>query len=48
VTDPATGAVSELFFAEPLPGAPLFVHVFRDSELVEIFEQVERRHPSTG
>lgn len=45
VIDPTTGAVNEFFFAESMPGAPLFVHVFRDSELVEIFEQIERRRP---
>ncbi len=45
VVDPGSGARSELFFAEALPGAPTFVHVFRDGELIEIFEQVERRRP---
>ena len=45
VEDPASGAVSELFFAEELPGAPVSVHVFRGGELVEIFEQVERERP---
>jgi hypothetical protein len=45
VQDPDSGAESELFFAETLPGAPVSVHVFRGGELVEIFEQVERERP---
>jgi hypothetical protein len=42
VGDPAGGVVSEFFFAESLPGAPVFVHVRRDGEIIEIFEQIER------
>lgn len=45
VSDPSTGAVTELFFAETLPGAPVFVHVLSGGEIVEIFEQVERIRP---
>ena len=45
VTDPASGVVTEFFFADDLPGAPVFVHVLRDGEVVEIFEQVERSRP---
>jgi hypothetical protein len=45
VGNPAGSTVSEFFFAEALPGAPVFVHVLRDEELVEIFEQVERSRP---
>lgn len=36
---------SEFFFAESLPGAPVFVHVLLDGEVVEVFEQVERISP---
>jgi hypothetical protein len=42
VSDPETPRVSEFFFAESLPGAPVFVHVLVDGEVVEIFEQIER------
>jgi len=45
VSDPTTATVSELFFADGLPGAPVFVHVLRDGEVVEIFEQIERDRP---
>jgi hypothetical protein len=45
MSDPSGGAVTEFFFAEALPGAPVFVHVFSDGEVVEIFEQVERIRP---
>jgi hypothetical protein len=45
VTEPATGLVTEFFFADGLPGAPAFVHVLRDGEVVEIFEQIERVRP---
>jgi len=45
VADPGGATVSEFFFAEKMPGAPVFVHVLRDGELVEIFEQVERSRP---
>ena len=45
VNDPNGGTVTEFFFAETMPGAPIFVHVLRDGELVEIFEQVERSRP---
>lgn len=47
VTDPKSGVVTEFFFAEELPGAPVFVHVLKEGELVEIFEQIERSRPST-
>lgn len=46
VTDPKGGLVTEFFFAEAMPGAPVFVHVLRDGEVVEIFEQIERSRPS--
>jgi len=42
VPDPASGRVSEFFFADSLPGAPVFVHVTLNGELVQVFEQVER------
>ncbi|MEE4272296.1 MAG: hypothetical protein V2I67_11510 [Thermoanaerobaculales bacterium] len=42
VPDPASGRVSEFFFADSLPGAPVFVRVTLDGELVQVFEQVER------
>lgn len=42
VGDPSSGATTEYFFAESLPGAPVEVRVLRDGEVVEIFEQVER------
>jgi hypothetical protein len=42
VEDPGTGVVSEFFFAHGLAGAPVFVHVIHDGEIVEIFEQIER------
>jgi hypothetical protein len=45
VSDPSGGSVTEFFFAEILPGAPVFVHVRSDGEIVEIFEQVERVRP---
>jgi len=45
VSDPSGGAVTEFFFAEALPGAPVFVHVLSDGEVVEIFEQIERIRP---
>jgi len=42
VADTDASRSSEFFFAESLPGAPVFVHVLQDGEIVEIFEQVER------
>lgn len=45
VSDPAGGAVTEFFFVETMPGAPVFVHVLSEGEVVEIFEQVERVRP---
>lgn len=42
VADPDGSRKSEFFFAESLPGAPVFVHVLQGGEVVEIFEQVER------
>lgn len=45
VSDPTTGTVTEFFFADGLPGAPVFVHVLKDGEIVEIFEQIERVRP---
>lgn len=42
VPDPASGRVSEFFFADSLPGAPIFVHVTLDGEVVQVFEQVGR------
>ena len=45
IDDPSTDGVTEYFFAESLPGAPLQVRVLRDGEVVEIFEQVERSRP---
>jgi len=48
VTDGKSGTVTEFFFAEALPGAPVFVHVLRDGEIVEIFEQVKRHRPTDG
>jgi hypothetical protein len=43
INDAASGVVTEFFFAEAFPGAPVFVHVIREGEIVEIFEQVERQ-----
>ncbi len=48
VTDPKSGVVTEFFFAEELPGAPVFVHVLREGEVVEIFEQIGRHRPSAS
>jgi len=48
VTDGKSGTVTEFFFAEALPGAPVFVHVLREGEIVEIFEQVKRHRPADG
>jgi len=45
VDDPSSGTRTEFFFATSLAGAPVWVHVLRDGEVVEIFEQVERRKP---
>jgi hypothetical protein len=45
VGDPSGQAVTEFFFAEDLPGAPVTVHVIKGGELAEIFEQVERSRP---
>lgn len=45
VADPAGGIETEFFFAESLPGAPIWVNVLREGEVVEIFEQVERVKP---
>jgi hypothetical protein len=45
VDDPAGGTVTEFFFARDLPGAPVFVHVMRDGEIVGGFQQLERRRP---
>ena len=45
VPGPTAGSVNEFFFAESLPGAPVFVHVLQNGERVEIFEQVERKKP---
>jgi len=45
VSDPSGGSVTEFFFAETLPGAPVFVHVLSEGGIVEIFEQVERIRP---
>jgi hypothetical protein len=45
VDDPSGEVVTEFFFAEELPGAPVTVHVIKGGELVEVFEQVERSRP---
>lgn len=45
VGDPGGEVMTEFFFADALPGAPVFVHVFKSGEVVEIFEQVERLRP---
>jgi len=45
VGDPSGEVVTELFFAEALPGAPVTVHVIKGGELAEIFEQIERSRP---
>lgn len=45
VADPASGVQTEFFFADGLPGAPVFVHVLRGGEVAEIFEQVDRFRP---
>lgn len=45
VANPSNGAVSEYFFAESLPGAPLTMRVVRDGRVVVDFEQLERRRP---
>jgi hypothetical protein len=45
VGDPSGGVVTEFFFADDLPGAPVTVHVLKDDAVVEIFEQVERSRP---
>lgn len=45
VGDPSGEELTEFFFAETLPGAPVTVHVIKGGELAEIFEQVERSRP---
>lgn len=45
INDAKSGTVTEFFFAETLPGAPVFVHVLKNGEVVEIFEQIERFRP---
>jgi len=45
VGDPSGEVVTEFFFAEALPGAPVTVHVIKRGELAEIFEQIERSRP---
>ena len=45
VGDPSGEAVTEFFFAEDLPGAPVTVHVIKGGEPAEIFEQIERARP---
>lgn len=42
VAGPDASRTSRFFFAESLPGAPVFVHVLQSGEVVEIFEQVAR------
>lgn len=42
VTDPESGTVSEYFFADAFPGAPLVMRVVKDGEVVAQFEQIER------
>jgi hypothetical protein len=45
VTDPDNGAVSEFFFADACPGAPVMYRTMVDGEELFRFEQVERSRP---
>jgi hypothetical protein len=45
VGEPSGEVVTEFFFAEDHPGAPVTVHVVKNGELVEVFEQIERHEP---
>lgn len=45
VGDPTGKSVTEFFFAESLPGAPVTMQTTSDGEVVEIFEQIERTRP---
>ena len=46
VTDPDQGTVTEFFFAEELPGAPVEFRMLADDEVVMEMLQVERFRPS--
>lgn len=48
VKTPDDDVVTELFFADAYPGAPVVVRVLNDGEVVETFEQVERYRPQDG
>jgi hypothetical protein len=41
--DPETGTVTEFFFADAFPGAPVWARTARDGELVVEMEQLDRR-----
>ena len=41
-----SGPVSEFFFAESLPGAPIWVRFSHDGEVVSSFEQIGRSKPT--
>jgi len=43
--DPDAGTVSEFFFANSLPGAPVDYRVTRDGELVSRMQQITRQAP---
>jgi len=45
VGDPTGETVTEFFFAENLPGAPVTMYTTTNGELVGIFEQIERTLP---
>lgn len=45
VGEPGGEVATEFFFAETMPGAPVFVHVLKGGDVVEIFEQLERTRP---
>jgi hypothetical protein len=46
VEDPEAETVSEFFFADSLPGAPVHLRVLANGELAMEFEQLERVRPS--
>jgi hypothetical protein len=45
VEDTEAGTISEFFFAETCPGAPVVFRVFKDGQVVSEFEQLERHRP---
>jgi len=46
VDDPDQGTVSELFFADALPGAPVQMTVRQGGQVVVELEQIARQRPA--